>query len=175
MLVVDNNAMGLEIVAQILMGFRVSQTTKCGGAAEAKIILVKEQFDLVILDDELPGQDGFELVEWVRNDPSGLNYTVPIVLESGNPTERRLARARDCGANYMVAKPLSPGVLLGRIEWLARSNRDFVTSDTYRGPDRRFHTHALPEGVEERRAETLRLMQAPERELSQDEISSLFG
>jgi len=65
-------------------------------------------------------------------------------------------------------------VLLARMQWLAQNNRAFVTSDTYNGPDRRFKAVPLPVGVAERRTEALRLMAAPERELSQDEISSLF-
>ena len=53
----------------------------------------------------------------------------------------------------MVAKPLVPAVLLERMLWVARSNRKFVESEAYVGPDRRFRAAGPPEGVAGRRAE----------------------
>jgi DNA-binding response OmpR family regulator len=96
-------------------------------------------------------------------------------MASANPTKSVVCKARDAGANYVIAKPLAPGVLLEGIKILANSNRDFITTDNYRGPDRRFKSGPLPTDVEERRAEALRLLQAPERAMSQDEVTALFG
>jgi DNA-binding response OmpR family regulator len=164
----------MEVLSQILMGFNVERTRKCLSAKDAHVFLTKDTFDLVIVDDDMPEWDGFGLIAAIRRDAEGPNYTVPVLLTSGNPTETVVQRARDCGANFVIAKPIVPGILLARIQWLARNNRQFVTSDTYCGPDRRFHHKPLPDGQEERRIETLRLMAAPERALSQDEVNSLF-
>ncbi len=46
--------------------------------------------------------------------------------------------ARDAGANVVVAKPLSPEILLQRIHWVARESRSFIVAPNYAGPDRRF-------------------------------------
>jgi DNA-binding response OmpR family regulator len=94
---------------------------------------------------------------------------------SGSTSFLRISAARDAGANMVVRKPISPGVLMDRILWLARVSRPFITSDGYCGPDRRFKNHILPLGVEERRAEALALTASPERALSQMEVDSLFG
>ena len=173
-LVVDDNAMAMEIMSQILLGIGVTRTTKCSSAEQARDVLEDTLFDLAIIDAEMPGQDGVELTAWIRLEPMSANYTLPVIVATGNPSSAEVCRARDSGANYVVAKPVAPGVLLQRMEWIARAGRAFVTSDQYRGPDRRFHTQPLPAGMEERRAEALRLMTEPERALSQDEISSLF-
>ena len=45
----------------------------------------------------------------------------------------------------------------------------------YTGPDRRFHTVPLPDGLSERRNADLELTAKPERALSQDEIDGLFA
>jgi CheY-like chemotaxis protein len=174
-LVVDDNPQALEIMSQILLGIGASRTTKCICASDARLALSNAVFDLAIIDAEMPEQDGVELTAWIRLDPLGRNYTMPVILATGNPSSLEVRRARDGGAHYVVAKPVVPGILLDRMEWIARGSRPFVTSDTYRGPDRRFRTEPLAEGMEERRADDLRLITTPDRALSQDEISALFN
>jgi DNA-binding response OmpR family regulator len=173
-LALDDNVQSLAILSQILLGFGVGMSSKCATAGEARLLLERETYNLVILDDQLPGESGFDLAESIRREPKSRNFTVPIILVSGNPTERTVLKARNCGANFVIAKPIVPGIVLDRIEWLARSDRGFVVSDNYRGPDRRNHNGPLPDGVSERRLDKLRLLEAPERTLSQDEVNSLF-
>ena len=100
---------------------------------------------------------------------------MPVMLLSSFTPRKKIMRARDAGANLVVTKPIIPGVLLGRIEWLARTTRLFVTSPGYCGPDRRFKKVPLPEGIPERRAENIRLTAQPERAMSQNEVDSIFG
>ena len=173
-LAVDDNPQAMDILSQILLGFAVEQTCRCQDADDAQDKLKSIAFNLVIVDDQMPRMSGFDLIASIRRDPISRNHTVPIILAAGNPSQQLVVRARDCGANLVIAKPIVPGVLLARMQWLAQNNRAFVTSETYNGPDRRFKAVPLPVGVAERRTEALRLMAAPERELSQDEISSLF-
>lgn len=75
----------------------------------------------------------------------------------------------------IVRKPVAPAVLLSRIEWIARDTRDFVESDGYCGPDRRVRTVPLPLDMPERRSDALALVGDPERAMSQDDITALFG
>ncbi len=174
-LAIDDSPQGADILSQILVGFCVEQITKAASAEEAKAKLVREEFNLIIADDKMPGPDGYSVIKAIRADPKGINYTVPIMLASARPTKSNCLRARDAGANYVLAKPFVPSVVLSAIHLIASINREFVTSDNYRGPDRRFRIGPLPAGVQERRADELRLLQAPERAMSQDEVSALFG
>ena len=174
-LVVDDSQQAMEILSQILLGFCIEKTIKCISVDEATAALTHEKIDLVIVDDRMAEKDGFDLIAWVRREPKALNYTAPVMLATGNPTRSATLRARDAGANHVIAKPLTPAVLLTRMHFIARHNRDFITSDNYRGPDRRVRNLPLPEGVEERRADALRLLQTPERAMSQDEINSMFA
>lgn len=173
-LIVDDNSQSLEVVTAILMGFGINRATKCNSAAEARDVLVSRVFDVVIVDCEMPDEDGFSLVQQIRSDPNGANFTVPILMMSAVTPQSKVEAGRDCGANFTIAKPVSPTTLLERMLWIAQSQRMFISDQGYTGPDRRFHTVPLQDGVSERRNADLELTSKPERALSQDEIDGLF-
>lgn len=175
LLVVDDNEHSLELMKQVLAGFRVGDVIAASNADQALELANLDTFDLMIVDCEMPAGGGVEFTNRLRANAGSPNFTTPILLVSATTPLEKVQRARDAGANMVLAKPLAPAVLLRRIEWIARNNRDFVDSGGYRGPDRRFKSGPLPEGTPERRAETLALMASPERALSQDDIDSLFG
>ena len=174
LLLVDDSETSMELLAQALLGFGVRHSSKCESAADGARAIQKERFDLLLVDHDMPGEDGLDFCRAVRGDPRSLNYTTPLILLSPLPSREVVAQARDAGVHFVIAKPVSPTTLLQRIEWVARSQRDFVTSDGYRGPDRRFQKLPLQAGAEERREENLRLMADPDRLLSQDSVDALF-
>jgi CheY-like chemotaxis protein len=174
-LLVDDSMPSLDIIANVLLGFGVRERFTCQTVPEAMEKLSVTRFDLIVADAEMPEQDGFDLTNLVRSNPGGQNFTTPIVIASGFAPLAKVMRARDVGANLVILKPVVPAVLLSRIRWLARNDRPFVESSGYRGPDRRLRNGPLPEGVEERRAEALRLMAEPERAMSQNEVDNLFN
>lgn len=174
-LIVDDNVTSLELITQIMTGFRVRQLKGCRSAEEARTLVATDRFDLILIDFEMPGEDGPSLVEHIRSETKQPNHTAPIVMLNGSTTKYMVARARDAGANMVVKKPIAPTILLSRIEWIARNNRDFIGSSGYCGPDRRFKTVSRAEDAEERRASAAALVADPTRVMSQDEVSSLFG
>lgn len=174
-LIVDDNNQSLEVVSAILMGFGINKSTRCNSVAEARDALASRIFDVVIVDCEMPDEDGFDLVRHIRGNPNAGNFTVPILMMSAATPQTKVETGRDCGANFTIAKPVSPTVLLERLLWIAQSNRMFISDPGYAGPDRRFHTVPLPEGITERRNADLELTSKPERALSQDEIDGLFA
>lgn len=173
-LIVDDNVQSLEVVTAILMGFGINRSVKCTSAEQAREALADRTFDLVIVDREMPDEDGLGLVRHIRSDPEGSNYAVPILIMSAVTPQCRIEEDRDEGANFTIAKPVSPAVLLDRMLWIARNERPFISTAGYSGPDRRFHTEPLPDGIAERRQTDLALTSKPERALSQDEIDGLF-
>ena len=173
-LIVDDNSQSLEVVTAILMGFGINKSTKCTSVSDARDTLATRVFDVVIVDCEMPDEDGFDLVRHIRSNPNAANFTVPILMMSAATPQSKVETARDFGANFTIAKPVSPTTLLERLLWIAQNNRMFISDPGYTGPDRRFHTSPLAEGVSERRNADLELTAKPERALSQDEIDGLF-
>lgn len=174
-LVVDDNPTSLEMISQIMVGFRVLKLKPCRSAEEARSLVTAERFDLILIDFQMPDEDGPSLVRYIRSEPKQPNYTAPILMLNSTTSLNTISRARDAGANMVVKKPIAPAILLERIKWIARNNRDFVSVGTYCGPDRRFRNVPRNPGAEERRADALALIADPTRAMSQDDISALFG
>jgi len=173
-MIVDDSLRAIDLLTAILMGLGVNRSTKCPSLAVADALLETRAYDIVLVNCEMPDGDGFDFVHRLRHQIDTPNFAVPVVMLSSAMSQAKVERARDVGAHFTIAKPVSPAVLLHRMLWIARSNRLFIDQPTYRGPDRRFHTLPLPDGQAERRAADLRLTSTPERALSQEEIDGLF-
>ena len=153
-MVVDDSAFALDLTAQALMGFGIRTRHACLGAAEAMEILKEQNIDLLVVDCEMPGIDGFELVRWLRRSGLEPNAFVPVIMTAAHIRRPRVAEARDCGASFIITKPFSANTLLERIVWVARDGRPFLEVGDYFGPDRRFRKNPAP--GEERRADLIR-------------------
>lgn len=153
-MVVDDSPFALDLTSQSLMGFGIRVRHACLSAAEAMEILKEQTIDLLLVDCEMPGMDGFELVRWLRRSGLEPNAFVPVIMTAAHIRRPRVAEARDCGASFIVTKPFSATTLLERIVWVARDSRPFLEVGDYFGPDRRFRT--VPGPREERRADLIR-------------------
>ena len=174
-LIVDDNQQSLDLISQILMGFRVGKTETCRSAADARKLVSGQRYDLLIVDAEMPDEDGVAFTRTLRRQSDLPNFTVPVILVSSHTPFQNVERARDAGANLVVRKPIAPATLLNRIVWLARNSRQFVSSEGYCGPDRRFRKGPPPEDVGERRADALALENNLDRSMSQNEVDAIFG
>jgi CheY-like chemotaxis protein len=149
-LVVDNS-LGLDILSSIFLGFGVRNLHRSQTLAEAREIVQSYQVDLIVMESLLPDQDVYEFVQALRRSETAENRFAPIVLLSAHTAASKVRRARDSGANFLIGKPISAKVLLERIMWVAREKRQFLETDTFVGPDRRFHDIGQPEGTPGRR------------------------
>jgi CheY-like chemotaxis protein len=174
-LVVDDHAQSLELLSQMLLGFGVSEVVACRSPQEAWAEVTSKRFDLILLDLDMPGDDGLSVTRRIRREADHPNGTAPIVILSGHTPLEGVHEARDAGANLVVRKPVAASELLSRIIWLARTPRRFVSCANYCGPDRRFKNGPPPVDVGERRVEDRALASAPERALSQADVDTLFG
>lgn len=151
-LIVDDDPQALTIMTSIIEGFGVRQQMHCETAREAIDVLTQRQPDLVFIDCSMPDMDGYDFVRWVRRDaPPPLNMT-PIIMLTGHAARNRIEKSRDCGASFVIAKPITPAVVLDRIVWLGRDIRPFVECDAYAGPDRRIRNLGPPPRMEGRRS-----------------------
>ncbi|MGR4864944.1 response regulator [Caulobacter sp. LARHSG274] len=175
-LIVDDSAPSLDLLAQVVSGFGVKTLQRAESAKVAQVHLRERTFDLVISAINMTGVDGYELVKWLRLGALEANRYVPVILVSGHTPPSQVFKARDSGANFTVAKPITPKVLLERILWAAREERQFIECDSYLGPDRRFKNEGPPIGVEGRRRDDLppELGDLAGDNMSQDQINALM-
>jgi CheY-like chemotaxis protein len=175
-LVLDDNGPSLDILSQVVSGFGVNQLHRAASVKDAQELVRTKTFDLIISDVQMPDVDGIEFINWLRREAPENNRYVPVILVTGHTRGLDIFRTRDAGANFTVAKPITPKVLLERIFWVAREERAFIECDTYVGPDRRFKYEGPPIGIEGRRRDDLpaEVGNAQEANMSQDEINSLM-
>lgn len=175
-LCVDSSPQGLDILGQMLMGFGVERISRKQSLEEARKALESEEFDLVLSDAMLEDGSGFDLVSWLRRSSLEPNRYAPTIIVAGHTSLTMVDAARSCGANFVVAKPTSPAVLMQRILWVAKGGRTFVEANEFVGPDRRWKFDGPPSGSRGRRKADLSTVvgAAKEPNLSQDAINAVL-
>jgi DNA-binding response OmpR family regulator len=144
-LIIDGNAQGVDILRQLFSGFGVRTLLKASSGEEAKHIVSDREINLVVCNDVLPDMAGYDFVRWLRRSKIEPNAFTPVILTSGHTKRSMVSEARDTGANFVIAKPISTKVLLERVVFVARESRPFLEAGEYTGPDRRFHEMGPPE------------------------------
>lgn len=175
-LVVETTSHAADILGQILKGFGVSESHRTESVRDASDLLKHKAFDLILIDPDVEGGAGYEMLRNLRASMIEPNCFAPVILMSGHPRVSHVKRARDTGANYFVSKPVAPSILLQRILWVARDKRPFVEAGGYVGPDRRFKFEGLPADSDGRRATDLNapLGDCGDPNMSQGEIDGLL-
>lgn len=150
-LLVDETPLGLDVLSTIVNGFGIGERLRATSAFEAMDIVRTRTIDLILVESALQGMDGYDFISWLRRSGLKPNAYAPAILITGHTPADKVAKGRDCGANYIVTKPLTTLALLERIVFVARDSRAFVECDAYVGPDRRFKNVGPPEGIAGRR------------------------
>lgn len=122
-LVIDDDDRIRDLLSRYLgrAGYRVSSA---GDAQEARAKMVGIEYDLLIVDVMMPGEDGVSLVADLRE-----HKDVPIILLTalGDPAHR--IRGLKAGADDYLAKPFEPEELLLRMDAIFRRTGRKTVSD----------------------------------------------
>jgi len=110
-LFVDDNVPLAEMLMEQFALHEEFEITLVESATQAHEILKDDDFDLVLLDLNLPDQDGREACKKMRAD----GLLCPIVMLTGAASEADMILGLDAGANDYITKPFRFGVLLARI------------------------------------------------------------
>ena len=95
------------------------ETVLCETAEEALKIIENRKFDLVVLDLNLPGIDGFEFLSIFRRD----NAT-PVMIMSARDSDEDIIAGLGSGADEFVTKPFSPRVFAARARAMIRREQN---------------------------------------------------
>lgn len=146
-LVVEDSTYMQSLISSMLKVFGVGDIMIAEGAKEAIDVLTVTQarskskyitkVDIVLTDWLMSKGNGEELIRWVRTHEKDEVRFLPVVVVSGYATEHLTARARDCGANDTLVKPVSAKGLASRICAVIDHPRMFINVPGFFGPDRR--------------------------------------
>ena len=112
-LVIDDNSVAQTIASHALR--RQSFEVQCvGDGLEALDAASKSQFDVILIDLQMPGWDGFETAGRIRELP-GYRET-PIIAVTANCSDENRARCASCGMQDFLAKPVRTRDLVQTVE-----------------------------------------------------------
>ena len=110
-LLVDDDPLILELGRELLehLGYRVKTVSD---AAQALEVFQRQGVDLVLLDYQLPGLDGYQLLQELRI----LDARVRVLVASGFLSDREATRLREAGVQGIIYKPFRLAELQRQIE-----------------------------------------------------------
>ncbi len=130
--VLDDDRAQTELVARLLE----SRGHSCDVFHDARRLVNRlrhDTFDLLILDWNMPGMSGIEVLQSVRH---GQHAGLPVLMITSRTDASDIVTGLSAGADDYIVKPLHPEVFLARVEAAfrrARLNRPAPRSATY-GP-----------------------------------------
>lgn len=113
-LLVDDEATLREPLAEYLIkqGYKVQQASD---ASIARSLLNAYDFDIILLDIMMPGEDGLSLCRFVTD-----KTDIPVIFISAKTEETERIIGLELGADDYVTKPFSPRELVARIKVVLR-------------------------------------------------------
>jgi len=110
-LIVDDHKANVLLLEQMLHGAGYLTITSTMDPQEVCALHSKNHYDLILLDLEMPGMDGFEVMEGLKEIESG-GY-LPVLVITAQPDHK--VRALKAGAKDFVSKPLDLAEVLARV------------------------------------------------------------
>lgn len=104
-LIVDDSRSARSFLARILEKYEIAVDT--AETAEVAIeYLAKARPDVIFMDHMMPGMDGFQAVQLIKNNPA--TATIPIMMYTSQEGELYLGQARALGAMGVLPKQIKP-------------------------------------------------------------------
>jgi two-component system response regulator MtrA len=109
-LVIDDEPAVLQLLERVLEaeGYNVSIAID-GASGMARY--AENQPDMVLLDIMMPGLDGYQVLESIRQDSD-----VPVVIITGKDSQESLQQVMALGADGLVQKPFPPLEIVGQVQ-----------------------------------------------------------
>jgi len=116
-LLVEDNEINQRVVSMILAEAEVDLSVAANGALGLKAWRDAE-FDLVLMDMQMPVMDGLTAIRAIRAEEAGRDALVrtPIAVLSANAMDHHRAQALGAGADLHISKPISAAALLEGIQ-----------------------------------------------------------
>ena len=113
-LVVDDNAVNRTVVVRALQSMDAQATALASGEEALALVQAEAEqgrtFDVVVLDANMPGLDGFRTAERLLTLPSGQDLTLVMLSSAGSKGDAQ--RSRDVGFAAYLPKPFTRDELL---------------------------------------------------------------
>jgi CheY-like chemotaxis protein len=112
-LIVDDNLENIQVLGGLIKseGYNVEFALDGYGALDW---IKKKKFDIILLDINMPGMDGYEVCSHIKNDPD--NKEIPVIFLTANTGSESLIRGFETGGIDYITKPFIKSELLARLQ-----------------------------------------------------------
>jgi putative two-component system response regulator len=107
-LAIDDIIIHLRTIRNTLEKYYEVKVVKSG--EQALLVLASTKIDLILLDIEMPGMSGFDILNMIKSMPS--TREIPVIFVSSHVSVDLIAQALKHGAVDYIVKPFDPEVLL---------------------------------------------------------------
>lgn len=131
-LVVDDNQLNLELFYDLINNpLKNVSVTMASNGKEALSIFEKNDFDIILMDIQMPEMDGYETTKIIRSSLSVPKKNIPIIAMTAHVLEGVHQKCIDVGMNDTIAKPINTNILTSKIkEFCQQSTMEFRQSST---------------------------------------------
>lgn len=117
-LCIDDNPVNLKLIRVILKRRPQLRLTTALTPGEGLNIALAQQPDLILLDINMPGMDGYQVLEVLKS--YGRTKTIPVIAVTANSTPGEQAEGAAAGLDGYVTKPIDVTLLLALVDRLLR-------------------------------------------------------
>jgi EAL domain-containing protein (putative c-di-GMP-specific phosphodiesterase class I)/CheY-like chemotaxis protein len=114
-LVVEDDKFVRGIIVRVLNDLRFTQIMDVDSAVDARILLEKHTFDLIVTDVEMPGMNGLELIQLIRTGKTHAKADTRILVLTGYSNSQMMSVALALDVNGFLIKPVVAAVLYEKI------------------------------------------------------------
>jgi len=136
-LVADPSSHMASLVAVMLRTLKIRTVDATVDLPHTAAQLSHHPYGLILIDEQLGGREGFEMIRALRQLGTHPNRETPIFMMAAAPDARMIAAARDAGVTEFLRKPFSAQHIALRLDAIRNAPRAFVDGSSYAGPDRR--------------------------------------
>jgi len=120
-LIIDDSLPNRELLGEILKGIGICDFAECGRSAVSaynRSLRQKDFYDVILLDIDLPGVNGLQLLKKIRESEQvagiALGDGVPIIMVTAY--DQRFLEAFEIGCNDYVVKPIDSDMLIKKVK-----------------------------------------------------------
>ena len=116
-LLVDDNDINRMVASWTMQAWDVV-VTEAEGGAEALQLFEEQQFDIVLMDIQMPGMSGLEATALLRQHPDARRARIPVLALTANAFQTDHERYLAADMDDCLAKPFEEPELYAKLAWL---------------------------------------------------------